>query len=209
VRALAAIAFVLFAAARLSAQVPDLVTTTEAKTPAEARIEGLERRIRELESRIRDLERSSGGATTSRDVPARSDTKTVSIQTPAAAAVTPNEGSPAPQTGPLSGYMDFHFNKLQHEDGQLDFHRFVLLVNHSFSDRLRFIGELELEHAFVSGLEASGELELEQAYLDFRIRPEINLRAGMLLAPVGIINERHEPPSFNGVERPFVDTFII
>ena len=31
----------------------------------------------------------------------------------------------------------------------------------------------------------------------------------MLLAPVGIINERHEPPSFHGVERPFVDTFII
>ena len=29
----------------------------------------------------------------------------------------------------------------------LDFHRFVLLFNHSFSDRLRFIGELELEHA--------------------------------------------------------------
>ena len=31
----------------------------------------------------------------------------------------------------------------------------------------------------------------------------------MLLAPVGIINERHEPPAFYGVERPFVDTFII
>jgi hypothetical protein len=31
----------------------------------------------------------------------------------------------------------------------------------------------------------------------------------MLLAPVGIVNERHEPPSFNGVERPFVETLII
>jgi hypothetical protein len=27
--------------------------------------------------------------------------------------------------------------------------------------------------------------------------------------PLGIINERHEPPVFNGVERPFVDTVII
>lgn len=209
-RALAAIAFVLFVAGRLSAQVPDLATT-EAKTPAEARIEDLERRIRELESRIRDLERSSGEATTPPDVPARSNANSPAIQTPptAGTATVANEGSAAPQTGPLSGYMDFHFNKPEHDDGQLDFHRFVLLVNHSFSDRLRFIGELELEHAFVSGLEASGELELEQAYLDFRIRPEINLRGGMVLAPVGIINERHEPPSFNGVERPFVDTFII
>ena len=62
---------------------------------------------------------------------------------------------------------------------------------------------------FVEGLEESGELELEQAYLDFRVNRAFNLRAGMLLAPVGIINERHEPPSFHGVERPFVDTFII
>jgi hypothetical protein len=85
----------------------------------------------------------------------------------------------------------------------------VLLFNHGFSDRIRFIGELELEHALVEGLEESGELELEQAYLDFRLKPALNLRAGMLLAPVGIINERHEPPSFYGVERPFVDTFIV
>jgi hypothetical protein len=31
----------------------------------------------------------------------------------------------------------------------------------------------------------------------------------MVLMPVGIINERHEPPVYNGVERPFVDTFIV
>jgi len=39
-------------------------------------------------------------------------------------------------TGPLSGYMDFHFNKADGEPGVLDFHRFVLLLNHSFSSRL-------------------------------------------------------------------------
>ena len=105
--------------------------------------------------------------------------------------------------------MDFHLNKPEDQDPLLDFHRFVLLFNHSFSDRLRFVGELELEHALVEGLEESGELELEQAFLDFRLKPAFNLRAGMLLAPVGIINERHEPPSFYGVERPFVDTFIV
>ena len=31
----------------------------------------------------------------------------------------------------------------------------------------------------------------------------------MLLIPVGIINERHEPPVYYGVERPFVDTVIM
>src|SRR6185295_5293872 len=129
---------------------------------------------------------------------------------PASAPKPPSqEASTVSQTGPISGYMDFHLNRPEHEDPQLDFHRFVLLFNHSFSDRLRFIGELEVEHGFVEGLEESGEVELEQAYLDFRLKPSFNIRAGMLLAPVGIINERHEPPSFHGVERPFVDTFII
>jgi hypothetical protein len=105
--------------------------------------------------------------------------------------------------------MDFHFNKGDGEDAILDFHRFVLIVNHAFSPRLRFVGEIELEHAFVEGLEESGELELEQAYLDFLLSRRVNLRAGMLLMPIGIINERHEPPVFNGVERPFVDTVIV
>ena len=31
----------------------------------------------------------------------------------------------------------------------------------------------------------------------------------MMLMPIGIINERHEPPVYYGVERPFVDTVII
>ena len=111
-------------------------------------------------------------------------------------------------TGPISGYMDFHINDAQHADPVLDFHRFVLLISHRFSERVHFVSEIELEHAVVSP-ETGGELELEQAYVDFRIARPFNLRAGMVLAPVGIINERHEPPVFHGVERPLVETVII
>ena len=105
--------------------------------------------------------------------------------------------------------MDFHYNKRQFEDGILDFHRFVLLVTYRFNDRLRFVSEVEIEHAVVEGLEESGELELEQAYLDFLVTRAFNVRAGMVLVPMGIINERHEPPVFHGVERPLVDTVIV
>jgi hypothetical protein len=112
-------------------------------------------------------------------------------------------------TGPVSGYMDFHFNKPETGDGQLDFHRFVLIFSHTFAPRIRFVAELELEHAVVEGLEEKGAVELEQAYVDFLLTRSFNVRAGMLLVPMGIINERHEPPVFNGVERPFVDTVII
>ena len=122
------------------------------------------------------------------------------------------QGEAPPQTGPISGYMEMHLNKPVDGSGEppiLDFHRFVLLFHHRFSDRLRFVGELEVEHALVEGLEEAGELELEQAYIDMLFSPAFNMRAGMLLVPVGIINERHEPPVFHGVERPFVDTVIV
>src|ERR1700741_5503423 len=117
-----------------------------------------------------------------------------------------NAGAQSPQPAPtaaaaepttaMSGYMDFHFNKREFEDGRLDFHRFVLLVTHRFSDRIRFVGELELEHAFVEGLEKGGELELEQAYGYFLLSRRFNVRAGMLLMPSGSINELHEPPVY-------------
>jgi hypothetical protein len=130
----------------------------------------------------------------------------------AAAQAPPAPPAPAPppeRTTAISGYMDFHFNKQEFADGRLDFHRFVLLITHRFSDRIRFVSELELEHALVEGLEEAGELELEQAYVDFLLSRGFNLRAGMMLVPVGIINERHEPPTYYGVERPFVDTVIV
>jgi hypothetical protein len=114
----------------------------------------------------------------------------------------------APTTS-WSGYMELHFAKPEFQDATLDFHRFVLLVTHEFNPRLRFVSEIEIEHALVEGLEEAGELEIEQAYLDFLIHRAINVRAGMLLVPMGIINERHEPPVFHGVERPLVDTVII
>jgi hypothetical protein len=124
-------------------------------------------------------------------------------------AQSPDATPPPERTTDISGYMDFHFNKQELSDGRLDFHRFVLLITHRFSDRIRFVSELELEHALVESLEASGELELEQAYVDFLLSRRFNIRAGMILMPIGIINERHEPPIYYGVERPFVDTVII
>jgi hypothetical protein len=110
---------------------------------------------------------------------------------------------------PVSGYMELNFSKPQEQSAVLDFRRFVLLFGHSFSERLKFWSELEVEHALVEGAEEKGELELEQAYVDFLLHPAVNVRGGMLLTPMGILNERHEPPSFYGVLRPQVDTVII
>src|SRR6185295_15940896 len=204
---------IVLVAGQLSAQTLDPRASQSPAASEQARIEELERRVRELESRLRELEAAAPRPPASAVMPSPATTPAPREAPQAVRSLGPpttgDESSTASRTGPISGYMDFHLNKPEHEDPILDFHRFVLLFNHSFTDRLRFVGELELEHAFVSGLEPSGEVELEQAYLDFRVKPALNFRAGMLLAPVGIINERHEPPAFFGVERPFVDTFII
>ena len=76
--------------------------------------------------------------------------------------------------------MDFHFNKVRNEPGEFDFHRFVLLFGHSFSSRIKFWSEVEIEHAIVEGGEEKGELAVEQAYVDFLIKPWFNIRAGMI-----------------------------
>ena len=169
------------------------------QAPAEAQAQA--RRIEELEKRVAELERRLGEVLGKKPEPVKVAAPETKVETAAPAQ--------AETRLPVSGYMDFHFNKPRGEPGQVDFHRFVLLFGHSFSDRIKFWSELELEHALVEGREEKGELELEQAYLDFLIRPYFNVRGGMLLAPVGLINERHEPPSFYGVERPFVDTVIL
>src|SRR5262249_59927733 len=84
---------------------------------------------------------------------------------------------------PVAGYMDAHFNKNAGEPGRADFHRFVLLFGHSFSERIKFWSELEVEHALVEGGgEEKGEVAVEQAYLDFLVKPWLNFRAGMMLA---------------------------
>jgi len=187
-----------------------------------ARVDALERRVRELEQINKQLEqrlaRLEGtvvgpAAPASRAAPAES-AGAVAEPAPAAAPSLPSPSPTATEAEegvhlPFSGYMEWHVNKTRGETGQFDFHRFVLLFGHSFSSRIKFWSELELEHAFVEGGAEKGELELEQAYLDFYLKPAFNLRGGMVLAPVGLINERHEPPSFYGVERPMVDTVII
>ncbi len=113
----------------------------------------------------------------------------------------------------IGGYGELHYNNLQGEGGasdksEIDFHRFVLFLDHDFSESIKFKSELEVEHS-ISGDDQPGEVELEQAYIDFLINDNFNVRSGLFLLPVGIINEVHEPPAFYGVERNPVEKNII
>lgn len=116
-----------------------------------------------------------------------------------------------PSATTIGGYGEVHYanSSAPGEPGRVNLARFVLFVGHRFSDRITLRSELEVEDAKVAGGEAGGEVALEQAYLDFRISEPLTLRAGLLLLPIGILNEMHEPPTFNGVSRPAFSDVVI
>jgi len=101
----------------------------------------------------------------------------------------------------IGGYGEVHYNqplsKDQKELGTLDVHRMVMFLGYNFSGKTQFVSETEVEYA--------REIWIEQAFLQHKINSYINFRAGLLLVPMGIINEYHEPVTFNGVERPVTD----
>ena len=111
----------------------------------------------------------------------------------------------------IGGYGELHYNTFSEDDKpwkkQLDFHRFVLFLGHSWSEQWSFRAEVELEHNFVK--EGEGELELEQAYVNYHHADYLGFQAGVILVSAGLINEYHEPPIFFGVERPEFHKLII
>lgn len=113
----------------------------------------------------------------------------------------------------FGGYGEMHGNWLDDQKGsadkdEVDFHRFVLFFNHEFSDRLRFVSELELEHS-IAGDGQNGEIELEQAYIEYDLTKNTSVLGGLFLLPLGLLNETHEPNTFYGVERNNVESYII
>ena len=111
----------------------------------------------------------------------------------------------------LGGYGEVHYTNPTgpNSPAVVNLARFVVYLAHSFDERLAFRSELEVEDAKIEGGQAGGEVSLEQAYLDYRLADWITLRTGLVLPPVGIINETHEPPTFNGVARPGFDHDVI
>lgn len=104
----------------------------------------------------------------------------------------------------IGGYGEVHYNQPVdgeiRNNGKLDVHRMVMLFGYNFNSKTQFITELEFEHV--------KEVYVEQAFLQYKFNNFINFRGGLLLIPMGITNEYHEPTTFNGVERPTIDNKI-
>ena len=118
----------------------------------------------------------------------------------------------------IGGYGEFlYVNPAStREDGSpsdaratIDALRGVVYVGYKFSDSFLFNSEIEFEHGSTA---EEGSVSLEFAYLDWRfrgLRGSTGLRGGLLLHPMGFINEIHEPPTYLGALRPETERRII
>jgi len=131
---------------------------------------------------------------------------------PAASKVYPKKGVSIGGYGEIL-YQNFSGSR---EDGTpsnltptIDLARAVLYFGYKFDDHFVFNSEIEYEHA-VTASDKEGETEVEFAYLDWMSgKRAFNARAGLMLIPVGLINQLHEPPVFLGARRPDVETVIL
>jgi hypothetical protein len=101
----------------------------------------------------------------------------------------------------LGGYGEITYNQKRAQAGEMDVQRLVMLFGYKFDERVQFVTEIEFEHV--------NQVYVEQAFVNYNLTNGLNLRGGLLLVPMGILNEYHEPTTFNGVERPSLDYFIV
>ena len=117
----------------------------------------------------------------------------------------------------IGGYGEANYvNELGGNDAddpdRADALRSVLYLGYKFSESIVFNSEIEFEHATTedpNNGEGPGSVSVEFAALDFLWKPELNARAGLLLIPMGFLNEVHEPPFFYGVRRPEVERVVL
>jgi hypothetical protein len=172
-------------------------TPASAQTSLEQKLQILQQEIDELKAQMQQV-------------------KAQKQQGPAAAAPGAAGASSEPASGLASGattlwgYGEMNYNRFRDADrtSKADLRRFVFGFGHRFNDRLSFNSEVEIEHAVASAGDR-GEVEMEQAYLNYQFSDAVNIKGGLFLIPLGILNETHEPPTYYGVERNEVETRII
>ncbi len=176
----------------------------EKETPAAERMKSIEEKLAILTEEINNIK---SGIQEEIEVVPVPEAKGVFGLAPAASKIYARERGFS-----IGGYGELAVGKIV-EDGDniLDAQRVVFYVGYRFNENILFNSEIEFEHGSTSkNLDGKGgSVSLEFGYLDFLIKDYFNLRGGLLLVPVGITNELHEPTMFYGVFRPSVERQII
>ena len=90
---------------------------------------------------------------------------------------------------------------LDRDDAEWDLKRLMVTLTHRPAGWLRFHGEAGIEHA--------DTFAVQQAVIELTPTIAFGVRAGLLLLPLGIINQLNAPPTYLTVDRPLTDQLII
>ena len=154
-------------------------------------------------------------------IPEKREYESVYGMAPAASQVYMNKSGLS-----LGGYGEAFYTNFQNTDAvtlndqgervaaddknRMDLARAVIYAGYKFNDWIVLNNEIEFEHGTTGeGSEEKGEVSVEFSYLDFLLHKNANVRAGLMLVPMGFINEIHEPLFFFGNRRPDVERYII
>ena len=120
----------------------------------------------------------------------------------------------------VGGYVDIQFRSQQRGsieagDGRpgvtnnFDQQRFVPFFYADVTEHVKFAAELEIEHGIRESSANEIETGLEFAHIDYLVNEPVNIRAGILLLPIGKFNLLHDSPLNDLTDRPLVSQFII
>lgn len=131
---------------------------------------------------------------------------------------------PSPPPAPVSAlrfssFGEAHYAHLRERNPdrvveQFNVDRIVVGLGYSYSPSIRLITALELEDgtSFENDNvqnDEDGDLHIEAAYAEFDLPRRQGVRAGVFPLPLGILNQRHLPIDYYGVERPVVEQEIL
>jgi len=175
--------------------------TVQAATPDSAQLEELRRRVDVLAA---ELEQLRSGETPQRTL---TDERRRSLGLAPSAAATYRRASEGVS---FAGYGEMLLENFDGENEagasgapttRLDFLRAVLYAGYRFDDRFLVNSEIEIEHG--------NEIFVEFAYVDYLASEHLTVRGGLLLLPLGLVNEFHEPNVFLGARRPETEQRIL
>ena len=176
----------------------------------EDRLRARDDRIEELERKVDVLADELSRVRTQVAVPEEASLKSAYGLGPAASKIYGIERGLS-----VGGYAEAFYTNFVDDDPEVpdrsDFLRMVMYLGYKFNESILFNSEIEFEHATTEETVSAGggSVSVEFATLDFLWKEWANPRAGLLLLPMGFLNEVHEPPFFNGVQRPETERRII
>jgi hypothetical protein len=116
----------------------------------------------------------------------------------------------------VGGYMDIEYRA--HRNGVLEGYgngvnngfdqtRFVPFIYADLTEHVKFAAEIEIEHGIREI--SDNEISLEFAHIDYLVNEPFNIRAGIMLIPLGKFNLLHDSPLNDLTDRPLVSRLVI